>query len=100
MKQNCNKNDYKHHARFEVACCFCNLNSLEMFVAFLFRTNSDSALHTSVMNPNVQDSFNCGPGLAPQNRRSGESGSPNTAERLKLRGLIWGSRENNKYLLL
>ncbi|MGH0127051.1 UNVERIFIED_CONTAM: hypothetical protein FKN15_030438 [Acipenser sinensis] len=34
------------------------------------RTNSDSALHTSVMNPNVQDSFNCGPGLAPQNRRS------------------------------
>ncbi|KAK6466980.1 CREB-regulated mRNAion coactivator 2-like [Huso huso] len=37
----------------------------------LNRTNSDSALHTSVMNPNVQDSFNCGPGLAPQNRRSG-----------------------------
>ncbi|MBN3278372.1 CRTC2 protein, partial [Polyodon spathula] len=34
------------------------------------RTNSDSALHTSVMNPTVQDSFNCGPGLAPQNRRS------------------------------
>uniref|UniRef100_W5MQC1 CREB regulated transcription coactivator 2 n=1 Tax=Lepisosteus oculatus TaxID=7918 RepID=W5MQC1_LEPOC len=34
------------------------------------RTNSDSALHTSVMNPNAQDAFGSGPGLAPQNRHS------------------------------
>uniref|UniRef100_A0A8C0AQQ0 CREB regulated transcription coactivator 2 n=1 Tax=Buteo japonicus TaxID=224669 RepID=A0A8C0AQQ0_9AVES len=39
----------------------------------LNRTNSDSALHTSVMNPNPQDAY-LGPsqGAAPPSRRSGE----------------------------
>ncbi|NXV86298.1 CRTC2 protein, partial [Calonectris borealis] len=41
------------------------------------RTNSDSALHTSVMNPNPQDAY-LGPsqGAPPPGRRSGEPGGP------------------------
>ncbi|NXW11819.1 CRTC2 protein, partial [Fregetta grallaria] len=41
------------------------------------RTNSDSALHTSVMNPNPQDAY-LGPsqGAPPPGRRSGESPLP------------------------
>nr|XP_015192116.1 PREDICTED: CREB-regulated transcription coactivator 2-like [Lepisosteus oculatus] len=49
------------------------------------RTNSDSALHTSVMNPNAQDAFGSGPGLAPQNRHS---------------GLIEGDGRKSKFVLL
>ncbi|NXT36248.1 CRTC2 protein, partial [Pelecanoides urinatrix] len=48
------------------------------------RTNSDSALHTSVMNPNPQDAY-LGPsqGAPPPGRRSGE---PRAQEQLRKRG--------------
>lgn len=40
---------------------------------FPIRTNSDSALHTSVMNPNPQDAYlGTSQGAAPPSRRSGE----------------------------
>ncbi|MEQ2270908.1 hypothetical protein XENORESO_016909 [Xenotaenia resolanae] len=46
-----------------------------LFVSHPFRTNSDSALHTSVMNPPMGDRFSRGgPALNPQgSRRSGQS---------------------------
>lgn len=48
-------------------------------LVFSPRTNSDSALHTSVMNPPSGDPFTAGgPTLTPQsNRRSGEATLPN-----------------------
>ncbi|NXX02066.1 CRTC2 protein, partial [Larus smithsonianus] len=51
------------------------------------RTNSDSALHTSVMNPNPQDAY-LGPsqGAPPPGRRSGES-----HRRLRKRGWSQGA---------
>ncbi|CAB1334270.1 unnamed protein product, partial [Coregonus sp. 'balchen'] len=39
----------------------------------LNRTNSDSALHTSVMNPPAGDTFSAGHTLTPQGRRTGQS---------------------------
>lgn len=38
----------------------------------LCRTNSDSALHTSVMNPPAGDPFSAGHTLTPQGRLTGE----------------------------
>ncbi|XP_052002507.1 CREB-regulated transcription coactivator 2 [Xyrauchen texanus] len=63
----------------------------------LNRTNSDSALHTSVMNPPAADPFSAGHTLPPQNRREMfsypvppiEENSPNDGRLLK----PWDSRK-------
>lgn len=65
-------------------------------VVFFSRTNSDSALHTSVMNPPSGDPFTAGgPTLTPQsNRRSGEANKNTTGETVFRQNVLLSGTES------